>query len=180
MRSVKSFVSLLLALMMIGVLAAPAYAEVQAAGNTVQVQIQNKSNEPVRLTLSGAATYRFDLGTGKTKVDVVPGKYNYSYQACGQMNTGKFNAQKGATLVLPKCGKEAGGEIKVTIKNKTGGIITIYLWGPKSYTFSFPSGTSKMSIVPGKYNFTIYGCGTSMSGTRNFKGGGNIWTFWCQ
>ncbi len=182
MHAQRKFVSLLLALVILAVSVAPAYAGDSAATGTIQVSIQNKTGGSARISLSGPASYSFDLKSGKNKVNVTPGTYSYSYKACGLTLTGKFDARKsGATLTLPKCGtgKAGGGEVKVTIKNNTGGSITIYLSGPQSYTFNFPSGTSKMTVVPGKYSYTVYGCGTSMSGTKNFKGGGLVWMFWC-
>jgi hypothetical protein len=180
----KRLFFILLAVTLIGSNAIPVQAADVAAKDTVQVQFQNKTGDQVSISLSGPGTYRLSLGAGKTKADIVPGKYSYTYQACGQSNKGTFNARKsGDTLVLPKCGGDkgsgGGGDVKVTIKNYTGGGITIYLSGPQSYTFNFPSGTSKMTVVPGKYSYTVYGCGTSMSGTKNFKGGGLTWMFWC-
>jgi hypothetical protein len=179
MRISKVLLSLSLALILVLAAAAPAIA-----AEKIQVQIQNKTGESVRLSLSGPASYSFNLTTGKNKVEVTPGKYSYSYKACGgQTLTGKFNAKKaGATLTLPKCKQGGSGgikEAKVTIKNLTGGAISIYLSGPQSYVFNFGTGISKMSVVPGKYSYTVYGCGTSMSGTMNFKGSGRVWTFWC-
>ncbi len=180
MRAQRKFVSLLLALVILAVSVAPAYAGDSAAAGTNQVSIQNKTGGSVRISLSGPASYSFDLKSGKNKVDVTPGTYSYSYKACGQTLTGRFDARKsGATLVLPKCGGGGGSEVKVTIKNNTGGTLTIYLTGPQTYTFYFPTGTSKMTVVPGKYSYTVYGCGTSMSGTKNLKGGGLVWMFWC-
>lgn len=180
----KGLLSVFVALVLLTTTVAPAIASQANAADKIQVQIQNKTGEQVRISLTGPTSYSFNLSTGKNKVEVVPGKYSYSYTACsGQTLTGKFNAKKvGATLTLPKCKKSGGGdtkEVKVTIKNNTGGSITIYLSGPKSYVFSFGTGTSKMSVVPGKYNFTVYGCGAAISGTKNFKGGGLVWMFWC-
>jgi hypothetical protein len=183
MKLWKRLFFILLAVTLIAGSAAPALAADSAAAGTVQVSIQNKTGDSVRISLSGPASYNFELKTGKNKIDVTPGSYSYSYKACGQTLTGKFNARKsGATLTLPKCGTAGGGggaEVKVTIKNYTGGGITIYLSGPQTYTFNFPSGTSKMTVVPGKYSYTVYGCGTSASGTKNLKGGGLSWMFWC-
>lgn len=181
MRSFRSIVSILLAVCLLGATVAPALA-----ADTVKVQFQNKTGSQVTLRLSGPASYTLNLSTGKTNAEVVPGKYTYSYNACdGQTFKGNFNARKaGATLNLPKCKKDnssggGGGEIKVTIKNSTGGALTLYLSGPAAYSFTFGSGNTKISIVPGKYTYSAYGCGSSATGTRNLKGGGNIWTFWC-
>lgn len=183
MRFSMRLISAVLALVMLGSAVAPAYAGEKASSDTVQVQIQNKTGSDVTLTLTGPATYYLHLKTGKNKADVLPGNYSYSYQACGKTNTGKFNVKKnGGNLTLPKCANSSGkvaGEVKVTIKNYTGGSITIYLTGPQSYVFNFASGTSKMYVTAGTYNYTVYGCGTSITGTKKFKGGGLTWSFWC-
>jgi hypothetical protein len=180
MRAFRSIVSILLAVCLLGATVVPALA-----ADTVKVQFQNKTGSEVTISLSGPASYSLRLPTGKTNAEVVPGRYTYSYKACdGQTFKGNFNARNaGATLNLPKCKKDnsggGGGEIKVTVKNSTGGTLTIYLSGPATYSFSFGTGNTKISIVPGKYNYTAYGCGSSDTGTRNFKGGGSTWTFWC-
>lgn len=173
----RKLVSLWLALVILAVAVVPAYA-----GDTVQVQIQNKTGASVRITLSGPVSYNLDLKTGKNKVEIQPGSYTYSYKACGKTVTGKFNAKAGATLTLPKCagGGAGGGEVKVTIYNLTGGTVTIYLSGPQSYVFNFGPGKTKMVIAAGTYNYTVYACGTSGTGIRKFKGSGWTWTFWCN
>jgi hypothetical protein len=250
--------SVFLALVIVFTALAPAQTTFAAAKDIVKVEFQNKTGVAVALSLSGPHSYYFYLNTGKTKVDVIPGKYTYSYTVCGQTKTGKFNAKNdGANLTLPKCSDEKGsgeskitfknttgaslyvylsgpksytfylstgttkvdvmagkytikyhacdqdksgklnaknntnyalakckeekskGEVKVTIKNNTGGSLYIYLSGPHSYYFSFSSGTSKMEIIGGSYSYTAYGCGASISGTKNLKGNSINWTFWC-
>lgn len=175
--------SVLLAFTLLLATLVPAIASDSFAADKVKVQIQNKTGEQVRIALTGPATYAFTLSTGKNSVEVVLGRYSYSYKACdGQTIIGKFNVKKaGATLTLPKCKqtKLGGAEVKIAIKNITQGPITIYLSGPQTYAFTFGTGTSKMTIFPGKYSYTVYGCGTMNSGTMNFKGSGKVWTFWC-
>ena len=68
---------------------------------------------------------------------------------------------------------------KIKIQNHTGGTITIYLTGAQNYTFSVGTGNQSIQIVPGKYSFTVYGCGTSISGQRNLNKG-YVWMFWCS
>lgn len=182
MRFGKSVFFVLMALVLVGTSVVPVQAASIEAKDTVQVQFQNKTGDSVRLTLTGPATRSLTLSTGKTKADLAPGRYNYSYEACGKTNTGVFKALKnGDTLVLAKCKGDngGGGTVKVVIKNNTGGNITIYLTGPQSYTFNFPTGSSRMEVVPGKYTYTVYGCGSSITGTKSFKGGGINWMFWC-
>lgn len=258
MKGSMRLASVLLALVIVFTALAPAQTTFAAAKDIVKVEFQNKTGSAVALSLSGPHSYYFYLNTGKTKVEVIPGKYTYSYTVCGQTKTGKFNAKNaGANLTLPKCSDDknsgvskvsfknstgaalyvyltgpksytfylptgttkvdvisgkytikyqacgqdksaklnaknntnyalakckedkSGGQVKVTIKNNTGGSLTLYLSGPHSYYFSFSSGTSKMEIIGGKYDYTAYGCGTSISGTKTLKGNNINWTFWC-
>ncbi len=184
MRAPKRLFSIILCLVLLGTAVLPVYAAPAQAKSTVTVQIQNKTGDKVTLSLSGPSSYWLYPGTGKTKAEVLPGKYTYSYQACGKTNTGKLNAKgNSVNLVLAKCPKDktikGAKEVKVTVKNQTGGSLSIYMTGTKSYTFYLGGGTSKISIAAGKYSYTVYGCGTSLSGSKNFKGGGNSWMFWC-
>jgi hypothetical protein len=160
---------------------APAFAAPETAKDKVQVQFQNKTGASARITLTGPATVYLTLSNGKTKSELVPGTYKYSYDACGKTNTGTFKVRKaGDTLTLPKCktgGGGGGGEGKIKIKNSTGGTITIIMSGPQSYTFYVSAGTSQLSVIKGKYNYTAYGCGGA-STSGSIKPGGVI-TFWC-
>jgi hypothetical protein len=160
---------------------APAFAAPDTAKDKVQVQFQNKTGASVRITLTGPATVYLTLSNGKTKSELAPGTYKYSYDACGKTNTGTFKVRKaGDNLTLPKCntgGGGGGGEGKIKIKNDTGGTITIIMSGPQSYTFYVSSGTSQLSVVKGKYNYTAYGCGGA-STSGSIKPGGTI-SFWC-
>lgn len=153
-----------------------------SSSDKFQVQFDNKTGASVRITLTGPATVYLTLNTGKTKSELSPGTYKYSYSACGKTNDGTFKVKKaGDILVLPKCktggGGGGGGEGKIKIKNSTGGTITIIMTGPQSYTFYVSTGSSQLSVVKGKYNYTAYGCGGA-STSGSIKPGGVI-TFWC-
>lgn len=153
----------------------PAVAAPQLA-DKVPVQFQNKTGASIVITLTGPTTVYLTLNTGKTKSELIPGTYHYSYFACDKTNTGTFKAKTGATLTLPKCKKSGGGSGKITVKNATDGTITIYLIGPKNYVFYVPIGTTKLDVVRGKYSFTAYGCGDVDTGT--IKTGGHL-SYWC-
>jgi hypothetical protein len=63
---------------------------------------------------------------------------------------------------MPGC--EASSSI--TITNNTGGAVTLYLSGPARYHFYLSTGETILSVCPGTYNYTGYGCeGASVSGT---------------
>jgi hypothetical protein len=151
-----------------------------SASGKAQVQFENKTGASVRLTLIGPATVYLTLNTGKTRSELTPGTYSYSYSACGKTNTGTFKVKKsGDNLILPKCatGGKSGAEGKIKIVNDTGGTITMYLVGPQNYTFYLAPGTTQLNVVKGKYNFTAYGCGGAVD-TGILKPGDHL-TFFC-
>lgn len=163
---------------------AAANADEASAASTVQLIVNNKTGAKVTLTLTGPSKYTLTINTGKNKVQVAPGKYKYSYKACDKTNTGNVKVQKsGDTLALAACPKTAAaGEktVTVTINNKTGGGMTLVLSGPANYRFSLAPGTTKITVLPGKYNYTVYGCGgASKSGTQKLNAGFK-WSWWCS
>ena len=153
-----------------------------ASAKVPKLTINNNTGETFRIKLSGPKTYYFSLQKGKVKFEVEQGKYSYSYTACGGLQSGTVNVnKKGATLKLncPKSSQKDGKLVKVTINNQTGGSVTLYLTGPKSYTFYLAAGKSSIEVEKGKYNFTAYGCGgASHSGTRNIKSK-FVWRWFC-
>ena len=155
------------------------------SGDTV-VTFRNQTGEIIRLQLTGPQTVWLTLATGNTKDELPAGTYRYSYNACdGETFTGSFNVKgKTSILKLLKCKNSqatSGKLIKVAVKNNTGGSLSIYLFGDQSYTFYVGTGTTKIEVAPGKYQYTVYGCGgASIGGTKSFRGGGNNWMFWCQ
>jgi hypothetical protein len=74
----------------------------------------------------------------------------------------------------PAC--ERSGSI--SIKNDTGASVTLYMKGPANFTFSVAAGNQTISVCPGSYNYTAYGCGgASRTGT---VGDGDEIEFWCE
>lgn len=66
----------------------------------------------------------------------------------------------------------------ITIINNTGGYITLYLSGPGSFSFELPAGTHTISVCPGAYSYTVYGCsGAYLNGSMN---SGEEHTFFCE
>lgn len=78
------------------------------------------------------------------------------------------------TAVLPAC--ERSGTIN--IKNDTGGQVTLYLTGTASFTFYIAAGNQTLSVCPGSYSYTAYGCGGA-SRTGSVANGEEI-EFWCE
>lgn len=74
----------------------------------------------------------------------------------------------------------AGTTVSISIKNDTGGPVTLYLSGPCSYTFSLSTGNTTINILPGTYSYTAYGCGgASLSGSKTLNSG-DEWSWFCQ
>jgi hypothetical protein len=67
---------------------------------------------------------------------------------------------------------------RISIKNDTGGQVTIYMNGPASFTFFVAAGNQMLSVCPGSYSYTAYGCGGA-SRTGNVSDGDEI-EFWCE
>lgn len=153
------------------------------ATGDIQVFYQNKTGGVVRINLVGPNTVWLTLPAGKTKGELPAGTYQYSYQNCGETVEGRFIVKKkGNTLKLTKCKTEKndGKTVKVVINNQTWGTLTIYLTGPENYTFYLGTGKTNIDVSSGKYQYTVYGCGTSLAGIKNFRGGKSQWQFWCQ
>ena len=65
----------------------------------------------------------------------------------------------------------------IRIINDTGGLVTLYLTGPAKFTFRINAGTQEISVCPGTYSYTGYGCGgASKNGTAS---PGDEITFFC-
>ena len=75
---------------------------------------------------------------------------------------------------VPSCNASSS----ITINNDTGGYLTLYLTGPGSFHFELPTGTHTISVCPGAYSYTGYGCGGAyLNGTMN---SGEEHTFYCE
>lgn len=183
----KRFTICLVALVMLVSTVAPAFAAPEALA-TGQVQFQNKTGAEVRITLTGATTLAYNLGTGKTKVDVPVGTYKYSYVACDKTNTGTLKVKtSGASLTLPKCANAGSGggdkTVKLVIQNQTDGTLYFTFTGPATYYVTAPPGKkTKVDMLPGKYTYVVSGtaCGSYSSETDslNLKNGLN-WRWFC-
>lgn len=67
----------------------------------------------------------------------------------------------------------------IRIINDTGGRVTLYLTGPAKFTFYISTGSQSISVCPGQYSYTGYGCGgSSLNGTISTNEGDV--TFYCS
>ncbi len=73
----------------------------------------------------------------------------------------------------PSC--DRSGTIRII--NDTGGRVTLYLSGPARFTYYINAGSQDISVCPGTYSYTGYGCGgASKNGTAS---PGDEITFFC-
>ena len=56
------------------------------------IEIENDTDGPVSLILSGPYSYTFYLGTGTTSIAVCPGTYNYVAYGCGSSASGTMSS----------------------------------------------------------------------------------------
>lgn len=66
----------------------------------------------------------------------------------------------------------------ISISNTTGGLVNLSLSGPAYYFFNLAAGDTTLSVCPGTYSFTAYGCGGATdTGTMST---GESHEFYCQ
>jgi hypothetical protein len=61
--------------------------------------------------------------------------------------------------------KAAGGEVKLTVINKTKTDVPMRLSGPGSYTIDGHGAKFKLSVLPGTYSYSYQACGRTFYGT---------------
>ena len=132
-----------------------------------------------RLTIIGQANHCQWLqvmDSGNKSGWVSASNLNYS-MPCGDIPIASFPTPpptKVPSTVTPPC--SATGIL--SIQNDTGGSVTLYLSGPTNFTFYLSTGNSTLSVCPGTYSYTAYGCGGATdAGTMS---SGESHTFFCK
>ena len=72
--------------------------------------------------------------------------------------------------------------VPLYIKNKTGGILFVTIYGPKNYAFTVVGAKEKFLIVPGYYRVTAVSTacrGEIVQPRKNFSQGGNL-AYFCD
>ena len=170
MKINKALVLILLVSLWVTVWSPPAGAAAGSSGLTVD----NKTGSTVTITLSGAGSYTIRAVPGKSSTAVAPGKYKFSYRACGANKTGTITVLSNpAKLTIAKCVMA-----NITIQNDTGGNVSLSLTGPASYFFTLGTGKSKITAIKGKYDYRVSGVCGSKTGTVTL-GKGLVWRWWC-
>jgi len=148
--------------------------------NIATLKIANKSGSDVRFSLQGKIPYFLSATAGGSRHVIRRGTYQYSYYACGNWQSGELKIDKNTfEFTMPSCQTATSGGIKVVIINNTYGLVSLHLTGPQEYWFRIPPGKQTVQVVKGTYDFTLWGCGDSMSGTRKITSRIE-WRFWCR
>lgn len=147
--------------------------------NIATLRIVNKTGADVRITLQGKVPYFLSAAAGNSRHIIRRGNYEASYYACGAWQSSDLKVDKNAfDFTIPSCYTPTAGGVKVIIVNDTHGMVTIHLTGPQEYWFYLPAGRQTIEVVKGTYDYTVWGCGDSMSGSKKITSKFE-WRFWC-
>ena len=133
-----------------------------AQTGTVKVVFNNKTAEQVRISLTGPATYSFKLPTGKSNQQVLPGRYRYTYTACGVQKRGSVTLKtSGDNLVIDECPRvplTLPETYRVVVNNKTGETVSLLVYTPERFTISLQPGKTELDLRPGSYGYRYTAC----------------------
>jgi hypothetical protein len=153
----------------------PALAGSPAAAQVAKLVITNKTADSLSIRLTGPKNQTLLVPRGKTIVELPPGKYQYSYKACGADKSGTLDLKKSGKLNITACQM-----VKIKVFNLTNHNMYLRLTGPVNYNFTLAPGISNIRVVKGTYNLSLTGCGGPPdTGTEIFKGNIKL-TVWCD
>jgi hypothetical protein len=137
--------------------------------DTSKLVVVNKTKEKLTLTLEGTATWTVRIPTGRSSYEVLPGRYTYSFEACGVTETGSINLNDDETLKIPDCPEISTASFRVN--NRTKDRVSITLQGVESYTLNAKADgkTNFINLVPGIYSYSIDACGLTWRGVVNLN-----------
>jgi hypothetical protein len=154
----------------------PALAsDAPATAQTAKLVITNKTPKSVTINLTGPRNQSIVAPPGKTTVQLIPGKYEYSYSVCGADKKGKLNLAKSGKLNITACQMT-----NVKFYNVSDRTMVLTLNGPMTYNLTLPLGVTKVRVVKGTYRYSLSGCGGSpTNGTIVIKNG-QPWVAYCK
>ena len=149
------------------------------SGKVPVLTINNKTGASFYITLTGPKTYTFNVPNGESTYQVDQGTYDASYYACSEQRTDTVKIKKKGDKLNISCTKaKTGKEIAVTVNNQTGGTLYMTLTGPATYNFTIPAGKTKIYVLKGTYEYSVWGSCGSETGTANLNKK-ITWTWWC-
>jgi hypothetical protein len=71
--------------------------------------------------------------------------------------------------------------VRLTVNNRSGGILFVTLNGPKDYYFVIADAKARFDILPGRYTVTAIStaCSRTHVQSKNMKNGGNL-VYYCD
>ena len=180
----KTIILVFLGVLMLALMPSFSTGRALAAEKTWEFKVNNITAKDLTVTLIGPETYVIPAPPGKTRVEVLDGKYQNSYYDCGGLQVGQINIhKKDVEIKIVPCGAPAsagvattGGAtlnspnaVMITINNRTPRHLNVSLVGQLIYTLSAPPGKSVHEVTQGKYTLSYYDCGGLLYDSINMK-----------
>jgi hypothetical protein len=178
MKAWKQSFAIGIALVMLLATAVPALA---APVKVVPVVFQNRTTTEVFLTLKGPTKTTVELNVGRTTEEVLPGEYDYRYEACGRTFRGTFTVgTTGGSLIIKKCSSSL--QTTFVVQNNTGNAFRLFLEGAKAgYAVWIGVGKNTVTVLTGGYQYSATVCGENEQGTFKARAAGvPNWVFDCK
>jgi hypothetical protein len=144
-----------------------------AAASTVNIVIDNRTNDSVTVTLSGEQRYTFTAAPGKTRQQMAQGTYHYYYFGCNQSNYGTFLAKPPRSTLVLDCPDDTANEkdlVQLKINNRSGETVYLSLWGAAYYYFSLKPGQNTVTLKAGSFQYAYSACGERQTGSLKVSG----------
>jgi hypothetical protein len=152
--------------------------------DTASVRVNNRTKDRLSLNLKGAESYVLNAkADGKTNfINLVPGVYSYSVDACGATLVGTVNLRdtdKDVVIKIQQCPDEKTS--KLTVRNKTTQKVTVDLSGTDDFEFSVNSDRKRnFEVTRGVYGYAYEACGELASGVMNLIGDDTLKIVECE
>jgi hypothetical protein len=149
-------ISLLFALL----LSAVSFQQVVAAEKTVKLTIVNNTRKDIVFKFEGPKEYEFTVeGLETEDFTVIDGKYDYRWEACGEIVDGNMEIGKNTKIVIYPCGEIPS---KMRVKNHLGLDVSLELNGPDDYDFAIEPGKNTVYLLSGDYVFGYSACNNTI------------------
>lgn len=168
MKKIQAFIILLVGMVLLMTASATL-----AAPKTYELTLNNRTTKTLEMALLGPANQVVSLPPfEKTRLDLYPGVYQYSFYDCGQLYIDTVNMNKDREIKLTPCsgsnsgvtGNTGGGGaspdlITFVLNNKTFKTMTVGIVGVQNYSVDVPPGKTFVDVYKGTYQVSYYDCG---------------------
>lgn len=169
MKKIQAFIILLVGMVLLMTAASTTFA----APKTYELTFNNRTPKTVEMSLIGAENKVVSLPPfEKTRLDLYPGVYQYSFYDCGQLYIDTVNMNKDREIKLVPCsGLNSGATgstgtggtspnlITFVLNNKTYRTLTVGLVGMQNYSVDVAPGKTFLDVYKGTYQVSYYDCG---------------------